>query len=93
MRIARLARCDALFSDELPRARLVDHPDLAILVFSSDLHMTGEKEVHFGRSVTLFDEIGTGRKPLDVDKVGRVSERGCSHVRRPTVLGRSPACP
>jgi hypothetical protein len=73
--VAGLAGGDALFSDELPRARPVDHSHTTVLALSPDLHMTRQKEVHHRRGLALFDEVGAGRKPFDIDDIGRISER------------------
>src|SRR5579859_7428799 len=75
MRVAGLAGGDALFSDELPRARPVDHSHTTVLALSPDLHMTRQKEVHHRRGLALFDEVGAGWKPFDIDEIGRISER------------------
>lgn len=77
MRVSGLARCDALFSDKFPRARLIDHPYMAVVALSPDFHISGEKKMHLARGIALFDEIKAGREPLDVDKIGGVSERCC----------------
>ena len=38
--------------------------------------MTGQEEVHRRRGLALLDEVGAGRKPFEIDKIGRISERG-----------------
>ena len=75
VRVAGLARGDACFSDELPRARPVDHLHTTVLALSPDLHVTGQEEVHRRRGLALFDEVGAGRKPFEIDEIGRISER------------------
>ena len=75
MSIAGPTRGNALFSDELPRSQDVHQAHVTVLVLSADLDLTGQDEVHRRRGLSLLDEVGPGREPLDVDEVGRVPER------------------
>ncbi len=76
MSVAGPARGDALFSDEFPRARPVDHPHATVLALTPDLDMTGQEEVHGRRGLALFDEVGVGGEPFDIDDIACVTERG-----------------
>ena len=33
--------------------------------------------MHHRRSLALFDEVGAGWKPFDIDEIGRISQRRC----------------
>ena len=75
MGVAGPPRGNTLFSDELPRSQDVHRSHVAVLVLSADLDLTRQDEVHRRRGLSLLDEVGPGREPLDVDEVGRVPER------------------
>jgi hypothetical protein len=76
VRVAGPTGGDALLSDELPRARPVDHAHPTVLTLTSDFHVPGQEEVHRRRGLALLDEVGLGREPLDVDEVAGISEPG-----------------
>src|ERR1700712_4192764 len=66
---------DARFSEELPRPGPVDDSNHAVIALSTNLHLTGQQEVHRRRSFTLLNEVGAGREPFDVDEISCISER------------------
>src|SRR6478735_11133996 len=48
---------------------------MAVSALPPDLHLSGQEEVHRRRCLALFDEVGAGWKPFDIDEIGRISER------------------
>src|SRR3954452_11892490 len=77
MGVARKAGGDALLSDELPRARAVDHVQTTVLALTQNLDLTGQEEVHRRRGLTLFDQVRAGGEPFERDEIGGIPERGC----------------
>src|SRR5438874_2082090 len=64
--------------------------------------MTGQEEVHLRRGLALFDEVGAGWKPFEMDESGRIAETrppggtvllaGHIKVRRPDLRHGRPGC-